>query len=92
MTPKEKAFELKYKYSKLLDLKSTDELVIKCALMTVDEILSKSKKITVSHIVSAYKTIQDFNKNFTNVQNDLDSYVLRDYGYWQEVKHEIEKL
>ncbi len=38
MTPKEKAFELKYKYSKLLDLKSTDELVLKCALNTVDEI------------------------------------------------------
>jgi hypothetical protein len=38
MTPKEKAFELKYKYSKLLDLKSTDELVLKCALSAVDEI------------------------------------------------------
>ena len=38
MTPKEKAFELKYKYSKLLDLKSTDELVLQCALNTVDEI------------------------------------------------------
>jgi hypothetical protein len=41
MTPKEKAFELKYKYSKLLDLKSTDELVIKCALITVDELIKK---------------------------------------------------
>jgi hypothetical protein len=38
MTPKEKAFKLKYKYSKLLDLKSTDELVLKCALSAVDEI------------------------------------------------------
>ena len=38
MTPKKKAFELKYKYSKLLDLKSTDELVLKCALSAVDEI------------------------------------------------------
>jgi len=38
MTPKEKAFELKYKYSKLLDLKSTDELVLKCALISVNEI------------------------------------------------------
>ena len=38
MTPKKKAFELKYKYSKLLDLKSTDELVLQCALNTVDEI------------------------------------------------------
>jgi hypothetical protein len=37
MTPKKKAFELKYKYSKLLDLKSTDELVLKCALILVSE-------------------------------------------------------
>ena len=42
MTPKEKAFELKYKYSKLLDLKSTDELVIKCALIAVDEIINST--------------------------------------------------
>jgi hypothetical protein len=41
MTPKEKAFKLKYKYSKLLDLKSTDELVLKCALSAVDEILDE---------------------------------------------------
>jgi hypothetical protein len=38
MTPKKKAFQLKYKYSILLDLKSTDELVLQCALNTVDEI------------------------------------------------------
>jgi hypothetical protein len=38
MTPKKKAFQLKYKYSKLLDLKSTDKLVLQCALNTVDEI------------------------------------------------------
>jgi hypothetical protein len=41
MTPKEKAFELKYKYSKLLDLKSTDELVLKCVLIAIEEILDE---------------------------------------------------
>jgi hypothetical protein len=39
MEPKEKAAKLRYKYSVLLDLKTTDEKVLKCALIAVDEIL-----------------------------------------------------
>jgi hypothetical protein len=65
MTPKEKAFQLKYKYSKLLDLKSTDELVLQCALNTVDEINEALDRVL-----------------FPNPFKQ----------YWQQVKHEIEKL
>ena len=43
MKPKEKAFELKYKYSKLLDLKSTDELVLKCALIAIEEMIKEPR-------------------------------------------------
>jgi hypothetical protein len=65
MKPKEKAFELKYKYSKLLDLKSTDELVLQCALNTVDEINEALDRVLFP--------------------NPFEQ-------YWNEVKHEIEKL
>lgn len=37
MTPKGKAAQLRYKYSTLLDLKTTDGLVLQCALIAVDE-------------------------------------------------------
>jgi hypothetical protein len=65
MTPKKKSFELKYKYSKLLDLKSTDELVLQCALNTVDEINEALDRVLFP--------------------NPFEQ-------YWNEVKHEIEKL
>jgi predicted RNA-binding protein with PIN domain len=99
MTAREKAIEL---YNKMLQWQDTADIYIErniistsakySALIAVDEILEQHKKITVSHIVSAYKTIQDFNENLTNVQNELDSYVLQNYGYWQEVKQEIQGL
>jgi len=100
MTPKEKAIELVDTYKFVLwseDTQCGDEILCtgiakRCALIAVDEMLEQHKKITVSHIVSAYKTIQDFNENFTNVQNELDSYVLQNYGYWQEVKQQIQLL
>jgi hypothetical protein len=86
MTAREKAIELVDKFQKQIFFEITDErLDIEeakgCALIAVDEILKQHKKITVSHIV-----------NVTNVQNELDSYVLQNYGYWQEVKQEIKKL
>ncbi len=65
MTPKKKAFQLKYKYSKLLDLKSTDELVLQCALNTVDEINEALDRVLFP--------------------NPFEQ-------YWNEVKHEIQKL
>ncbi len=97
MSAKDKAIELVEKFQKQIFFDITNErLDIEeakgCALIAVDEILEQHKKITVSHIVSAYKTIQDFNENLTNIQNELDSYVLQNYGYWQEVKQEINKL
>lgn len=69
-----------------------DKISKNLALIAVDKLLEQHKKITVSHIVTAYKSIQDFNENLTNVQNDLDSYVLGNYGYWQDVKQEINMI
>ena len=100
MSAKDKAIELVDTYRIMLMNSDTEcseeilctEIAKRCALIAVDEILKQHKKITVSHIVNAYKTIQDFNENLTNVQNELDSYVLQNYGYWQEVKQEIKKL
>jgi len=97
MTPKEKAKELVSKFNfehtgQTYILHQTVDESKRCALIAVDEIFELHKKITVSHLVSTYKSIQDFNENFTNVQNELDSYVIQNYGYWQEVKQEINKL
>ena len=100
MSAKDKAIELVDTYRIMLmnsDTECGEEILCTviakyCAVIAVDEIIKTHKKITVSHIVSAYKTIKDFNENFTNVQNELDSYVLQNYGYWQEVKQEIELL
>lgn len=100
MSAKEKARELVDTYRIMLmnsDTECGEEILCTviakyCAVIAVDEILKTHKKIKVSHNVSAYKTIQDFNENLTNIQNELDSYVLQNYGYWQEVKHEIQLL
>jgi hypothetical protein len=97
MTPKDKAKQLyeliRYDVSTLKGTETLiNEVAKRCALIAVDEMLKQNKKITVSHLVSTYKSSQDFNENFTNVQNELDSYVLQNYGYWQEVKQEINKL
>lgn len=62
-----------------------------CALIAVDEML-KPEKIIVSHKTSAYKSFEDFNQNLKHIQNELDSYVLSRYSYWQEVKQEITQL
>jgi hypothetical protein len=69
-----------------------NELAKQSALIAVDEMLSKDEKIIVSHKLSSYKTANDFNENFKHIQNELDSYVLFRYSYWQEVKHEITQL
>jgi len=36
MTPKQKAAQLRYKYSTLLDLNTTDASVLQCALIAVE--------------------------------------------------------
>lgn len=38
MTPKQKAAQLRYLFSKELDLRSTDKKVINCALIAVEEV------------------------------------------------------
>lgn len=100
MSEKDKAKELVDTYRVMLmnsDTECGEEILCtgiakRCALIAVDEILKTHKKISVSHKISAYKTFEDFNENLTNVQNELDSYVLKNYGYWQKVKQEIELL
>lgn len=45
MSPKQKAAQLRYKYSILLDLNTTDGLVLQCALVSIHEILRLGKKL-----------------------------------------------
>ena len=92
MTPKQKAAQLRYLFSKELDLRSTDKKVINCALIAVEEILKQFNKIKVQHIISAYTTYKDFEKNLISIQDQLDSEMISKWNYWNEVKHEIEKL
>jgi methylphosphotriester-DNA--protein-cysteine methyltransferase len=89
MTPQVKAKQL---FMRNFEITVDDYCAKQCALIAVDEILSKDEKIIVSHKLSSYKTANDFNENFKHIQNELDSYVLFRYSYWQEVKHEITQL
>ena len=68
------------------------ELARKSALICIDEILKQHKKIIVSHNITAYKSKEDFNNNLTDIQNQLDSYVLSKDSYWEQVKNEINNL
>ncbi len=54
--------------------------------------LKHDEKIIVSHKISSYKTANDFDENFKHIQDELNSYVLSRYSYWQEVKQELKKL
>jgi len=103
MTPKEKAKELVYKmyvkYEPKIDDKGgiyyfnmSIEVAKQSALICVDEILKQHKKIIVSHNITAYKSKEDFNNNLTDIQNQLDSYVLSKDSYWEQVKQEINNL
>ena len=61
MTAKEKAAQLTYKYSTLLDLKTTDGLVLQCALISVYEILRLGKKLpleTLDYYLEVRKEIE----------------------------------
>ena len=100
MTPKEKAKELVDKYSiirfningNFITRHLWKEEATQYALIAVDEILNQQKKIIVSHIITAYKSAKDFNKNLTDIQNQLDHYVLSNDNYWRQVKQEIQAL
>ena len=65
MTPKQKAAQLRYLFSKELDLTSTDKKVINCALIAVEEVMVYLDQIMLPNPFKQY---------------------------WNEVKHEIEKL
>jgi hypothetical protein len=90
MTPKDKAKELTDKYYNFGDQEF--DYSKEFALIAVDEMLKHDEKIIVSHKTSAYKSFEDFNQNLKHIQNELDSYVLSRYSYWQEVKQEITQL
>ena len=91
MTPLEKAEELFDKIY-ILDNRSWYDVAKKCALIAVDEILKESKPPIITHRIDSYKSVEDFNNNLIHIQNEIDNYVLSNYGYWQQVKQEIEKL
>ena len=90
MTSKEKAKELVDKYYNFGDQEF--DYSKEFALIAVDTIIEQDEKIIVSHKISSYKSAEDFNQNLKHIQNELDSYVLSRYSYWQAVKQEIEKL
>lgn len=92
MTPKEKAKELVSKYWDSLPIWAEKDDAKQCALIAVDEILNLDEKIIVSHKISSYVSEKEFNTNLTNIQRQLDGYVLSKYAYFQEVKQEIEAL
>jgi hypothetical protein len=61
MIAKQKAAQLRYKYSTLLDLKTTDGLVLQCALISVYEILRLGKKLpleTLEYYLEVRKEIE----------------------------------
>jgi hypothetical protein len=89
MTPQEKAQQL---FMRNFEITVDDYCAQQCALIAVDEMLKHDEKIIVSHKISSYKTANDFDENFKHIQDELNSYVLSRYSYWQEVKQELKKL
>jgi|LakMenEpi03Aug12_release.lakeMendotaPanAssembly.Ray.scaffolds.fasta_scaffold1292221_2 hypothetical protein len=96
MTPKEKAKELYNKMYMVDDPIGNYPMCFdtakQCALIAVEEILKQFNKIKVSHIITGYITYKDFEENLTSIQDQLDSEMILKWNYWNEVKHEIEKL
>lgn len=107
MTPKEKAENMYNNYSIDIKFTMEDcswtyrgnnyELCVKktakqCALIAVEYMLKESVLPIISHRTDSYKTAEDFNKNFNHIKDQIDSFIISKYSYWQQVKHEIEKL
>ena len=90
MNPEDKAKELVDKYYNVGDQEF--DYSKEFALIAVDEILQQFNKIKVSHIITGYATYKDFEENLTSIQDQLDSEMISKWNYWNEVKHEIEKL
>lgn len=98
MTPKEKAEDLINKMFHCDDYTPEESMAMllihakQCALIAVEEMLKESVLPIISHRTDSYKTAEDFNKNFTHIKDQIDSFIISKYSYWQKVKHEIEKL
>ena len=89
MTPQEKAKELVEKHLTAYDI---EPIAVKSALISVEEIQKQFNQIKVSHIITGYISYKDFEENLTSIQDQLDSVMISKWNYWNEVKHEIEKL
>jgi len=76
MTPKEKAFELYFKFYR--DIIADNDRAKQCALIAVDEILEFEKKTV--------KQIESHIELFKEMKFKTESY------YWQEVKQQIDLL
>ena len=99
MTPKDKAEELYSKFDKhsrywdcFNDEPLDEDHSKQCALIAVDEIIKQFKIPTVSHIISSYKSANDFNQNFLDIESQLRAFTAHQILWWQDVKSEIEKL
>jgi hypothetical protein len=99
MTPKEKAKELVDKFIEhTKEWSEIDGYVIdkyrakECALIAVEDMLKESVLPIISHRTDCYRTAEDFNKNFTHIKDQIDSFIISKYSYWQQVKREIIKL
>lgn len=92
MTPKEKAKELIEKYDEMLTYLESKSKAKQCALIAVDEIMLQYKTPIVSHIITTYKSAKDFDKNFLEIERQLKDFTVCNLIWWNEVKHEIEKL
>lgn len=98
MKPIDKAIELVHKMYNCDKLTPDESMAMlyphakQCALIAVEYMLKESVLPIISHRTDSYKTAEDFNKNFTHIKDQIDSFIISKYSYWQEVKHEIEKL
>lgn len=97
MTAKDKAFRIfglmRTEIALLHDSELLKDKIAKnLSNIAVDEILKTHKKISVSHQISAYKTAKDFMQSGKNIQDQIDNHVLSNFGYWAEVKQQIELL
>ena len=91
MTPKEKAKELFDKYQ-IAGSQWYVDTTKKYALIAVDEIMSQYKTPVVSHIVTTYKSAEDFNENFLDIERQLKDFTGYQILWWNSVKNEINNL
>ena len=92
MTPKEKAKELVTRVFNNKHTRHDRRESKECALIAVDEIISQYKTPVVSHIITSYKSAEDFNENFLDIERQLKDFTAYQILWWNSVKKEIELL